>query len=284
MTTFIQLCLLLTLSVVALAGPGTPNPQQPANYVVLLDLSDRLLQPEQARRDIALIQAVFGRFEEEVRRNLIINSRDQFRVAIAPQQGIAYRPDAYMEDLYLDMSVLGIGDKRKRLDAFKAALPGRLTRLYREATAGKTGSRQFAGCDLWQYFNEQLPTDLAADRRNVLVILTDGYFDFEQNRHAKRQGNRTTDSQMLERLRHDPQWRQTLSRPTEGLLPVGKPFPNLVVCVAEIRPKYDNLDEMDLLTALWTKWLTEMRITRSSCQRQGSLPKSLAMVQGFLRP
>ncbi|WP_019990116.1 hypothetical protein [Rudanella lutea] len=287
MTNFFY-CLLLSMVVSNATVAAIPAAKQPTNYVVLLDLSDRLLAPKQAERDLAMVQAVFAEFDSRVRSQQIIFSKDCFRVVIAPQKGISYRPEAFMDALYLDMDALTMADKRKRLDALRADLPRQLAALYRQALTGKRQAgrgtaRDFAGCDLWQYANEQLPTDLRPHAQNVLVVLTDGYLDFERNTHGLTQGNRATDSRMLDRLRRDPNWRQTLARPTEGLMPLTKNLPNLRVCVAEVRPKYDHLHEADLLTALWDKWLRESRAVRWAVQVQGSMPKSLAMLREFLK-
>lgn len=259
-----------------------PKQSRPVNYVVLLDLSDRLLAPDQVQRDGALIQAVFSQFDKRVKKQLIINSHDRFRVVIAPQRNIRYRPEPYMNALFLDLSTTGMAQKRQRLDALRADLPRQLAQLYAVATTGKRQPRDFAGCDLWQYANDQLPTDLDPAYDNVLVVLTDGYLDFENNPRALHHGNRVTDSRMLDRFRRDAQWRQTLAKPTEGLIPVPKPLPNLHVCVVEVRPKFENLNETDLLTELWNKWLREMRVRQWAVQAQGSQPKSMAMLNQFL--
>lgn len=260
-----------------------PKPARPVNYVVLLDLSDRLLAPDQARRDAALIQAVFTRFEQGVRAQFIINAHDRFRVVIAPQRGIRYQTEPYMDALYLDLNSTDMGHKRQRLDALRADLPRQLSQLYAVATTGKKQARDFAGCDLWQYANEQLPTDLDPAYDNVLVVMTDGYFDFEHNTHALHEGNRATDARVTDRLRRDANWRQTLARPTEGLVPIRKKLPNLSVLVAEIKPKYDSLQEADLLMAVWQKWLTEMHVQKATCQLRGSGPKALSALQSFLK-
>jgi hypothetical protein len=245
----------------------------PRNYVVLLDLSDRLLAPGQAGRDQALILDMFQRFEQDVRRNLIINSRDCFQVVIAPQQGAPYEATQQMAGLFLTMEG-PIQTKRQRLDAFKAELPKRLRTLYGLATGGKNKPSDYRGCDIWQYFNEQLPTDLLPAHENTLLVLTDGYFDFEKNTHRKQQGNRYTDSQQLmPRLRGQANWQQVLQKPEFGLLPVPKQFPRVRVWVAEFHPKVDHLDELDILKAIWTKWLREMRIASVQCLARAPLPK-----------
>jgi len=183
----------------------------------------------------------------------------------------------------LDMGTTPMATKRQRIDALRAELPRQLTALYADALAGRRKPRDFAGCDIWQYVNDQLPTDLDAAYDNKLIILTDGYLDFENNPRALRDGKRATDSRMLDRLRHDQNWRQSLAKPTEGLIPVKKPLPNLTVCVAEVHPKFDNLNETDLLIELWNKWLHEMHIRRWVVQTQGSRSKSMALLKQFLQ-
>lgn len=272
MTTFIYLRIFSLLLIMSAFAPAQATKPIPRNYVVLLDLSDRLLAPNQAQRDQELILSVFTRFEQAVRKNLIINSEDRFRVVIAPQGGTTYRPEEIMADLYLDMKG-DVAIKRKRLDAFRLALPARLQRLYQQATAGKSRTSDFRGCDIWQYFNEHLEADLSASHQNLLVVLTDGYFDFENNGHVLQRNGRYTDShRLMNQLRQRSDWQKVLQQPQSGLLPVGKRFPPMLVWVAELRPKVDHLSELDLLKAVWTKWLNDMAVRQVKCLAWGSLP------------
>jgi hypothetical protein len=56
--------------------------QERLNTLVLLDLSDRILQSGQDKKDIGVINAVFAQFEEHVRKQLYLKSEDAFRVVI----------------------------------------------------------------------------------------------------------------------------------------------------------------------------------------------------------
>ncbi len=282
MTNFFHFRIFLVWTLTLLwVRPACGQKPAPQNYVVLLDLSDRLLAPGQPQRDQALILDVFARFERAVRRNLIVNSRDGFRVVIAPQAGQAFDADALMGGLFLTMDG-PIATKRRRFDAFKAALPGRLRQLYQLSLRGKTRPADFRGCDLWQYFNEQLPGDLPPAAQNTLLILTDGYFDFENNTHRMQRDGRATDSQQLmARLRRDPQWRKTLQLPDVGLLPVSQKLAPLRVWVAEINPKVDHLEELAILKAVWQKWLTEMQAAAVTCVSRSPLPKVRQALQAI---
>src|SRR4026209_2129751 len=58
------------------------------NYIVLLDLSDRLIvQENQPERDKQIIRSLYTIFEEKVRHDLYIKSGDEIKVVLAPQLG-----------------------------------------------------------------------------------------------------------------------------------------------------------------------------------------------------
>src|SRR6478736_6375844 len=58
------------------------------NYIILLDLSDRLIvQDNQPERDKQIVKNLYTLFEEKVKRELYIKSRDEIKVVIAPQLG-----------------------------------------------------------------------------------------------------------------------------------------------------------------------------------------------------
>ena len=55
-----------------------------------------------------------------------------------------------------------------------------LSNLYQQAYLGNKDS-DYPGVDIWQYFNEQINTDLDSKYNNKILVLTDGYFDFEDH-------------------------------------------------------------------------------------------------------
>ncbi len=234
-TLFLMIFIHLYLTTQLTLGQSTAK-----NYVVLLDLSDRLLTAQQPERDKAIIQAIFKSFEEQVRKNYYIYSHDSFKVAIIPQEG-GIDEQRYTQELFIDMAKLGIKDKRVQLDKLKAQMPELLNKLYTEATKNKVQSKQFQGTDIWRYFNDYLSSDLQKNAQNKLFILTDGYFDFESNRYIGKQGNRSTDSRMIARLRNLPNWKEVLALPNEGLIPITKNFTHLEVSIVEITPNISSL-------------------------------------------
>lgn len=264
-------------------GPADAPPVRPVNYIVLLDLSDRLLQPSQSASDQALIATVFAHFRKTVfEKKLVINSKDKFRVVIAPQPGVAYNPDAFMSELHLDMEPLPLGKKSLQAKAFEKSLPSTLKTLYTAATKGRHLPSDFAGCDLWKYFDQQLATDLVAGADNRLVVLTDGYMDFEDPKHVVSRGHRSTSTDFIAHLRNTLDWEKAMEREDWGLLHAKVKLPNVQVSILEISPKNADLDEAPILHKVWRKWLTEMHAPHPSIISKFSLSKSQALLQASL--
>lgn len=262
--------------------PSVQN--KPVNYIVLLDLSDRLLLKNQSQNDISLIETAFADFARTVReKNLIIYSKDKFRIVIARQKNIKYDPAFFMNALYLDMNAIPLEKRRDSLESFEQGLDRKLQELYRTALTDKSRNEDFMGCDLWSYFNLNLETDLDPAARNMLIIMTDGYFDFENNPYVKSYGNRSTSTGFIAKLRQRPNPVEEFNLGDYGLVRINKSLPeDLSIGVFEISPKSDLLDESELLQCIWRKWTFEMGITKSIFVLKESLPKSQGQLLGFV--
>ena len=66
------------------------------NYIVLLDLSDRLIiEKDQPERDKYLINEIYKAFEQKVRLGMYVRSTDKIRVVIAPQESSPVKIENY---------------------------------------------------------------------------------------------------------------------------------------------------------------------------------------------
>lgn len=259
---------------------GTEKQQD--NYIVLLDLSDRLLNDGQVEQDIELICHLFEKYELAVRNNLIINSKDEFRVVIAPQEKMSVKRSQSESLLYLDMSKINIAEKRVRLEEFKISLRGSLNKLYSEALLNKTKTSDFEGADIWKYFNDYLPGDIKDDCNNLLFVLSDGYFDFEPTSTRKIAGRKSTSSSFLKLVRGKSNWLEILEENEYGIIAIDKQFDALSICLMEVYPKYANLDETDMIQFVWEKWLSEMKIEKFNLIPHTSIPKMKGQIDRFL--
>lgn len=259
------LLLLLQLLVGCAAEPAITTPAarlRRDNYVVLLDLSDRLLQPGQPDRDTALIGQVLATYRAGVAQKLFVGSADRLKIVVAPQENMPAAVATLSQGLYLDLGKVALTQRR--------ALNGPIRQMRQQVAALYTAASQarsphaYAGADLWHYFHDQLALDFSTsagyDDHNHLLVLTDGYLDFEQYAGRRQAGHRYASTRFVNSLaRQGEAWPQAFKQEDYGLLPLPGPCPpalrHLQVVVAEVRPHAEY--HLDILTAVWQQWLQE---------------------------
>jgi len=230
------------------------------NICLLLDLSDRIdpaRDPLQAERDRRVIADAVTGFGELVKRKLYVNSRDSFRVVVAPQPN-DYRKTLLegSDRLAIDLRELKVSEKRTRLPEMKERLLVQAGSLYGAAVQNSG----FAGGDIWSFFRDDLEsyrvTAEGRSVRNILVVLTDGYITFDSVRGRPREGGLTSWMEIA-RLRHGD-WQKRLKRGEAGLLPAGTDHGAWEVLVLEVAPHTPR--DMPVLRGVWGKWLADMGV------------------------
>ena len=166
----------------------------------------------------------------------------------------------------LDLPQIKRADRVRVMEEFKKTLRIKLDSLYAAAYKGDD-SKNYQGSNLWQFFNETLAS-LTNDEVNTrLVVITDGYFDFEENNPRLTKGHRSTTTNFLTKLREQANWQDEIKSKGYGILPVNQQFKNLAVCVSEIRTKDENnLNETEMLRFIWNDWLTGNGIAPGCCR------------------
>lgn len=226
------------------------------NYVVVLDLSDRIIQKQdQMDIDTNAIRAAFEKFEESVQKSLVVKSRDKFSIRIIPQKSSSLPGNTFENTLSIDLGKYNAAEKLKHLNEFKKTFGIQMNLLYQQAYLGNKNS-DFAGVDIWQYFNEQINSDLDIKFNNKVLIITDGYFDFEDKKHGITNNNLSTTTSPLLRKMNSTDWEKVCDTNEIGLLPV-KLSSEAKWLICGIQPKAGNRDllESEKLAYLWKKWL-----------------------------
>lgn len=234
-----------------------------SNYIIILDLSDRITVNGQCEQDKAVINALFKQFTAEVKKDAYVNSKASFKIVLAPQQFIAYDKNQFEADLILDLSNIAILEKKKTLDIFASKVIKTITLLYSKAHTSNN-KKQYAGCDLWKYFNDYLSADINPKQQNKVYVLTDGYFDFENNPNIKHIGNQSTSTHFLSKLNTN-NWKEEFIQNKMGLIPITKNWYNTEVNVIGFNPKSSDLNEIEKLKFVWETWL------KTSAIKQGKL-------------
>ena len=89
------------------------------NYVVVIDLSDRIIQrQDQVEIDTVAIRSLFEKFEKSVQQNLTVKSSDKFSLRIIPQTRSSLPVGFFENSLTIDMGKFSAAEKLKNLNIF----------------------------------------------------------------------------------------------------------------------------------------------------------------------
>lgn len=233
------------------------------NYVVVIDLSDRIIQrQDQAEIDTIAIRALFEKFEKSVQQNLTVKSADKFLLRIIPQNKSSLPVSFFENNLSIDMGKYSAAEKLNKLNAFKGNFSNQLKTLYTQAFLGNK-STDFEGVDIWQYFNDQINSDLDNQYNNQVLIITDGYFDFQDKQHGIiDKQSATTTAPLLSKM-SGVQWKAKADSLDLGLIPVKLNIPaTWQVCGIQSKSGDKDLLESKKLSYIWKKWLLASGATK----------------------
>ena len=229
--------------------------KQPVNYTLLLDLSDRILVPEQIDKDFSLIQTTFKSFVNQARKNLILTSNDRFSIKIIPQKYSPLRSSYYEDALHIYLDEIDVKDKNNSLNSLSQNLSQILNNLKKDAVYGKASNNYF-GVDIWAYLHDNGIDLSKSGYENKILILTDGYFDFESHAHVIKDKNQYTSTRFLNDLTTS-NWKEISVSHQYGLLPI-KLDKNTQWIIAGISGKKANdILQTEKITYFWAKWLKQ---------------------------
>ena len=254
--------------------------KKPSNYTVVLDLSDRILLLEQLDKDFYLIEKYFKVFEKNARRNLVLSSKDRFSVRIIPQKNSPLNIDHYEDLLQIYLDETEVKDKNKSLLALSQSLPKVLQSLKNEALFGKTSNAYF-GVDIWAYLHDNGKGLSKPDFENKVLVLTDGYFDFESQAHVIQDKNQYTSTRFLNELTSSD-WKQISESKEYGLLPIRLEKNTKWVIAGISGKKANDILQIEKITYFWKKWLTQSGVKSSNFILNGSKTEMSSSLLGQL--
>jgi len=264
------LCLLFTVSFLSTScgKEETKIEKKPSNYTVVLDLSDRILLPEQMDKDFYLVEKYFKAFEENSRRNLVLTSKNRFSVKIIPQKNSPLNVDHYEDLLQLYLDETDVKDKNKSLSALSQSLPKVLHALKKEALFGRI-SKDYFGVDIWAFLHDNGMGLSKSGYDNTVLVLTDGYFDFESQIHVIHNKNQYTSTQFLTGLT-SIDWEKEAESKQIGLLPIKLNKDTNWIVAGISGKKASDILQTEKITYFWKKWLKQSGVISSKFILDGS--------------
>jgi hypothetical protein len=221
------------------------------NYIILLDLSDRLIvQDNQAERDKELIRHIYTMFEDRIRNNLYLRSRDEIKVVIAPQLGAGLKSEIYEDSLYINVENIPAVLRRKHEEKRRSVFFNNLDRLYEQAVFSNNPT-EYHGADIWKYFYEDLKVDYVDDTltQNFLFLFTDGY--------------------------------PIVGKDLSKLQPVKESYPDLKIAVIEAAPREKDM-EWDRVVDLWERWFASMKVDDYAFVKRMALSKEKDLLREII--
>jgi hypothetical protein len=252
----IPIYIILTLFLISCKNDETVKTEpKPTNYAIIIDLSDRILIPEQLDKDFYLIEKCFEKFEQKARQNLVLISKDRFSVKIIPQKGSPLNIDHFQDLLQLNLDEIPVKDKNKCLLNLSKSLHGVLEKLKKDAIFD-TRSTAYFGVDIWAYLHDNGLEISKPKYENTVLVLTDGYFDFENQAHVIKDKNKYTSTRFLNEL-IGPNWLKSATENGYGLMPIKLEKQTKWIVAGISGKKANDILQTEKITYFWKKWLTE---------------------------
>ncbi len=240
----------------------TKKEQKPTNYTVIIDLSDRILASEQLDKDFYLIEKYFVTFEKNARRNLVLTSKDRFAIKIIPQKNSPLNVEHYQDLLQLNLDETDVKDKNKSLLALSQSLPKVLAMLKKEALFDKNSTAYF-GVDIWAYLHDSGMGLSKPGYNNTVLVITDGYFDFESQAHVIKDKNKYTSTRFLNELT-GPDWLKIATEKKFGLLPIKLEKQTKWIIAGLSGKKANDILQTEKITYFWKNWLSQSGVSKSN--------------------
>lgn len=246
------------------------------NISILLDLSDRINLPRQQAKDSSYILSLAKEFNNHISKKKLGLLYDKIEVFFEPAP-----TNPKINELAKDLKVSyvkGVSKTKwmpKTIEGY-ATLPSQIYEQARSASK-KEG---YPGSDTWGFFKNHVKDYCLEEcRRNILVILTDGYLYHEAN--LRKEGNRTSylTPQLLAQLKlNKPKWKEEMQSRNLGYIPATDGLEDLEVLVIGIQSQNSKHPyAQEIIEAYWQTWLTKMEVKKYKI-KSADLPSHMEKV------
>ena len=254
------------------------------NIVVLLDLSNRIEKDKQSDKDLELINTILNVFQNAQKEFGYQFSKDKLSVKICKQKNNKVELNINAGDIIIDMDRQNSGNMNfpnfcKQKDAFNTSI----NQLYDYAIENES----FYGADIWNFFNGEMTSLLKESNdkekfKNKVIILTDGYLNFESNIERKRP--RGTYMRGYYKMRNNKKWKEVFDDRDYKLNPHSHDYYDTEVMVLEVDPKKPTVytNEFDILANYWETWFDDMGIKSNVYSRSKPIKDLVPLLKNNL--
>ena len=241
------------------------------NINILLDLSDRIdpvvnsKQPSQKERDIQIVRNFCQAFKSNVDGFNAFKAQSKIRVFFDPEPNNS-EVASIAQNLNASCQAGNTAEAAKKNKRIYQGLDSNFTsglnRIYDLAVK----SKDYPGSNIFRFMKDDVGRCIENPTlfRNVLVILTDGYVYYENEKYHE--GNRYSYIEKnfphFNRFRNRNLLRDDFDSKNYGLIKVNSNLENLEVIVLELSPPNNSPVDFDIMQKYWSKWLGEMGVKK----------------------
>ena len=232
------------------------------NISILIDLSDRISikknpnpTMEFYQRDLGYIKSISEAFTEHLKSKRIRQINDKMQLFFNPEP---LDPTINSISQKLKIAIDKNNASKDLLNSINSNYGSQTLKIYESAIKDDN----FIGSDIWRFFDVKVKDQcLENEKRNILIILTDGYMYDEGTIMKDR--NRTsfiTPELIRKNGLNNKDWEKNFKDQDFGFIKIDTDLSNLEVLVLGINPSKNNPYEEKVIKAYWNKWLSEMKI------------------------
>ena len=248
------------------------------NVSILLDLSDRIELPNQQIKDSAYISSLAKVFNAHIKSKKLGLLYDKMEVFFEPVP-LDKRINK-MSELLKVSYVRGVSKNEwmPKTSKLYDSIPSEIYNLVKQ----KAGRKGYPGSDTWRFFKDHVKDYCIEEcRRNILVVLTDGYMYYDGGEMQK--GNKTsylTPKTLRDLKLNNENWEEQMVKRDLGFITATNHLEDLEVLVIGITDQNkENPYAVDIIKAYWSDWLENMGVTSDRYKiKTADIPSSIEKV------
>lgn len=249
------------------------------NISVFLDLSDRIDTIKYSnkamqfyKRDIGYIANIANSFANAISFKKSRNLDDNLQIYFDPE------PSNPTINKITNSLKVNINRENGTIDYIKS-IPGFYEKNIKEIYEQALLDRNYVGSDVWGFFkNRVVDNCIDSSKRNILVILTDGYiYHKDSKRNDKNLSSYLTPQSIRNNKLTSNNWEELIASKNYGFIPLDIDLSDIEILVLGVNPSEKNKYDDEVIKKYWSNWLAAMGVKKYAI-KNSYLPSDLEKV------
>jgi len=249
------------------------------NISILIDLSDRISTTkysnptmEYYQRDLGYIKSISEAFTTHIKNKRIRQMNDNIQVFFNPNPLNSEINDINKR---LKIKVDKNNATKEFLNTINNTYISETSKIYNLALK----DNNYIGSDIWNFFENNINNYcIEKNHRNILVILTDGYIYYEDNKFKEDNFSTYLTPELIRSYSlNNKNWKETMESNKIGYLKANDDLSNLEILVLGVNPSTKNPYEGKVIKEIWSNWFKEMNVKRFEI-KETALPSNMDKV------